>query len=311
MANPQAHGGKLDAGIVTDNGQVLVGTKTTQNLKPSGQLDVLDVTALPAGTAGQVLTADPTAAPGVKWAAPSGGSSSAPTIVAGGNLGATRSQSVATNTETWLTGTLNANHTLTLTLGVGARLRLFGAQDATGGRTLTVSDGTTSQSVTIPSAAAAGFEVDFYSPDGTTIYVNTGGGPQGPAGATGATGAAGATGATGATGASGATTITANTQTGSYTLVLADAGKRIRMNSASATVVTIPPNSSVALPVDTVIELARVGAGTVTITPGAGVTIPNRLEAAGTTSRTISSQWSAVSIIKDSTDAWNLVGDIT
>jgi hypothetical protein len=106
------------------------------------------------------------------------------------------------------------------------------------------------------------------------------------------------------------TTVTANTQTTSYTLVLGDAGKTIEMNSASATVVTIPPNSSVAFPVGTVIEVCRIGAGSVTITDGSGVTIPNRLEAAGTTSRTIANQWSAATLRKRATDVWVLIGDI-
>jgi hypothetical protein len=106
------------------------------------------------------------------------------------------------------------------------------------------------------------------------------------------------------------TAITANTQTASYTLVLGDAGKVVEENSASATVVTIPPNSSVAFPTGTVIEICRIGAGSVTITPGSGVTIPNRLEAAGTTSRTINAQYSTVSIRKRATDTWVLVGDI-
>jgi hypothetical protein len=105
-------------------------------------------------------------------------------------------------------------------------------------------------------------------------------------------------------------TITANTQTASYTGVLGDAGKCVEMNSASATVFTVPPNSSVAYPVGTVIEVCRLGAGTVTITPGSGVTIPNRLEAAGTTSRTISSQYSSASMRQRATDVWVLVGDI-
>lgn len=107
------------------------------------------------------------------------------------------------------------------------------------------------------------------------------------------------------------TTVTANTQTASYTLVLGDAGKTIEMNSASATVLTIPPNSSVAFPVGTVIEVVRIGAGTVTITDGAGVTIPNRLEAAGTTSRTLTSQYSSASLRKRATDTWVLVGDFS
>ncbi|MCU1676111.1 MAG: hypothetical protein JWM93_869, partial [Frankiales bacterium] len=105
--------------------------------------------------------------------------------------------------------------------------------------------------------------------------------------------------------------VPTNTQTASYTLVLADAGKAVEMNLGTATVVTIPPNSSVAFPVGTVIELARLGAGTVTITPGAGVTIPNRLEVAGTTSRTLTSQYSTASIRQRATNVWVLAGDIS
>lgn len=104
--------------------------------------------------------------------------------------------------------------------------------------------------------------------------------------------------------------VVANTQTASYTLVIGDAGKSIEMNSASATTLTVPPNSSVAFPIGTVIEIVRMGAGAVTIAQGAGVILRNRIEAAGTTNRTIATQWSAVSLRKRATDEWVLVGDI-
>lgn len=107
----------------------------------------------------------------------------------------------------------------------------------------------------------------------------------------------------------GDTTVPINTQTGSYTLALGDAGRCVEENSASATVITIPANATVAFPVGTVINLRRIGAGTVTITPAGGVTIPNRLEAAGTTSRTLPSQYSEASIHKRATDVWVLSGD--
>lgn len=105
--------------------------------------------------------------------------------------------------------------------------------------------------------------------------------------------------------------VTANTQTASYTLVLTDAGKAVELNLGTATVLTIPPNSSVAFPVGTVIEIVRLGAGTVTITPGSGVTIPSRLEVAGTTSRTLTSQYSTASIRQRATNVWVLAGDIS
>lgn len=102
-----------------------------------------------------------------------------------------------------------------------------------------------------------------------------------------------------------------NTQTANYTLVLGDAGKCVDVNHATnAITVTVPPNSSVAFPVGTVIEICRYGAGTCTIAPGAGVTLPNRVQVAGTANRTIASQLSTASLRKRATDEWVLVGDI-
>lgn len=105
--------------------------------------------------------------------------------------------------------------------------------------------------------------------------------------------------------------VAQNTQTASYTLALADSGKVVEMNSGSATTVTIPPNSSVAFPTGTVIEIARLGAGTVSIDPDTGVTAPNRIEAAGTTTRTITNRYGSVSLRKRATDEWHLVGDLS
>ena len=65
----------------------------------------------------------------------------------------------------------------------------------------------------------------------------------------------------------------ANTQTSSYTLALPDRNLTVEMNSASATTVTVPPNSSVAFPIGTVIHIARINTGTVTLAAGAGVTL--------------------------------------
>lgn len=102
-----------------------------------------------------------------------------------------------------------------------------------------------------------------------------------------------------------------NTQTGNYTLVLADEGKVIEANSASPITVTVPPAASVAFPVGTIVDVCRIGSGTVTIAPGVGVTIPNRLEAAGTTSRTITSRYSVVTLRKRATNEWILSGEVT
>lgn len=105
-----------------------------------------------------------------------------------------------------------------------------------------------------------------------------------------------------------ATTI--STKTADHTLALADAGTILPMNSASAQAFTVPPNSSVAFPIGSQIGLMRYGAGSVTITPGAGVTIPNAIEPAGTASRTITGQMLSVVLLKTGTDEWILEGSI-
>lgn len=99
--------------------------------------------------------------------------------------------------------------------------------------------------------------------------------------------------------------ITVNAQTGTtYTLVLTDVSKAIECNNAAAVTVTVPPNSSVAFPIGTIIEVLQVGAGKVTVAAGAGVTI----NAAGAVLGA-RAQWSAMSIRKRATDSWILVGD--
>jgi hypothetical protein len=100
--------------------------------------------------------------------------------------------------------------------------------------------------------------------------------------------------------------LQANNQTGtSYTLVLGDAGKVIECNNAGAIVLTVPPNSSVAFPVGTVIEVFQQGAGQVTITEGSGVTF-RKPRGAKT-----GVQYSVATIWKRATDEWVVSGDVT
>ena len=66
------------------------------------------------------------------------------------------------------------------------------------------------------------------------------------------------------------TNLPINDQTASYVLVVGDAGKRVIMNNAGATTITV--NNSVFTTGDTIF-IANKGAGTSTITAGAGVTI--------------------------------------
>lgn len=98
-------------------------------------------------------------------------------------------------------------------------------------------------------------------------------------------------------------TVDVNAQSASYTLALADAGKLILMTSGSAQTVTIPPNSSVAFPVGTKIDIIQTGAGQCDVAPGAGVTLNS-----DTSKRKVNVQYAAVSIIKTATDTWLLIG---
>ena len=95
-------------------------------------------------------------------------------------------------------------------------------------------------------------------------------------------------------------------QTASYTLVIGDAGKTVTMTNASANNLTVPPNSSVAFPVNTRIDIIQYGAGQTTVVAGSGVTIyssGSKLKLTG--------QYSGASLWKKATDTWVLVGDIT
>lgn len=98
--------------------------------------------------------------------------------------------------------------------------------------------------------------------------------------------------------------VSTNAQTASYTLVLGDKNKIVEMGVASANTLTVPPNSSVAFPVGSQINVLQTGAGQCTITPGAGVTIN------GTPGLKTRAQWSYATLIKRATDTWVLVGDI-
>jgi hypothetical protein len=128
-------------------------------------------------------------------------------------------------------------------------------------------------------------------------------GATGPTGPVGATGPQGTTGSTGSTGPQGDPTLSINSQTVSYTLVLSDASKLVEINSASANNLTVPLNSTVAFPVGTQVSLLQVGAGQMTVVATGGVTIN------ATPGLKLRAQWSSATLIKRATDTWVLVGD--
>ena len=93
-----------------------------------------------------------------------------------------------------------------------------------------------------------------------------------------------------------------NSQSGTtYTLAATDAGKLIRMTNSAAITLTIPKNSTIAIPVGTKIEVEQVGAGVVTATEATDVTInPAAKKTWG--------QYSVITLQKVATDVWNVIG---
>ena len=123
----------------------------------------------------------------------------------------------------------------------------------------------------------------------------------------GATGATGAKGATGEDGVNAPANVVINTQTDSYTLVLADANvSLVEMNKATANNLTIPPNSSVAFPTGAQILLVQYGAGQTTIVAGSGVTIRSK-----DGNLKLTGQYSGATLIQRAENEWHLFGDLT
>lgn len=100
---------------------------------------------------------------------------------------------------------------------------------------------------------------------------------------------------------------TLNAQTGTtYTFVAADAGDYVTFSSASATTATVPAASAVAYTTGTVINLIQVGAGQVTVSGAAGVTVNGF---GGATK--LAGQWAAAQLVNRATNTWTLIGNIT
>lgn len=103
--------------------------------------------------------------------------------------------------------------------------------------------------------------------------------------------------------------VTINTQTGAYTFVAADGTNAlVQMNTASNVALTIPPNSSVAFPVGTVLNFANINTGTITVTQGSGVTIVS--VGATASAPTLRARYSAGSAVQTSANNWLVFGDI-
>lgn len=96
------------------------------------------------------------------------------------------------------------------------------------------------------------------------------------------------------------------TKSADYTLELEDAGGVVTMDSASANVLTIPPESSVAFEIGTTINIIQVGVGQTSIAPGSGVQLYS-----GNSHRKLARQYAKATIIKKAANQWILYGDIS
>lgn len=98
---------------------------------------------------------------------------------------------------------------------------------------------------------------------------------------------------------------TSNVQIGtSYTLVLADAGKLVGMDNASANSLTVPANASVPYPVDTRIDVTQDGLGQTTIVEDTDVVVRTRK------TLKLEGQYAKATLIKRATNIWDLVGEL-
>ena len=103
-----------------------------------------------------------------------------------------------------------------------------------------------------------------------------------------------------------------NTQTGTtYTPVIADNGKLVTLNNASAITVSIPTNASVAFPTGAQINFAWItGAGQPTIEAASSGTTTILSTGGTTTAPKLRIANSTATCVKLSTDTWIVMGDI-
>jgi hypothetical protein len=122
-------------------------------------------------------------------------------------------------------------------------------------------------------------------------------GPSGPSGPAGATGPSGPSGAAGTW----ALAQTISAKTAAYTLLTADTGNLITVDSATGVDITV--DGSLDLAAGERIDLLQIGAGQVTV-------VASSTTVTGTPSLKLRSQWSAATLLCTGTDTYVLVGDL-
>lgn len=98
--------------------------------------------------------------------------------------------------------------------------------------------------------------------------------------------------------------VVTNSQAGSYTLALTDAGKLVEVTAATSATVTVPPNSSVPFPIGIVVNVFQYGAGQVSVAAGTGVTVLTPA------SLTVRVRYAEISLRKRAADEWVVAGDL-
>lgn len=91
-----------------------------------------------------------------------------------------------------------------------------------------------------------------------------------------------------------------------HTLEGSDANKELRTTNVSDTIITVPPQSSVAWPENARVPMLRLPAGRLTIAPGAGVTITTKTGFEPSTLGPVG----AVMLERVGEDQWVLYGDL-
>lgn len=90
----------------------------------------------------------------------------------------------------------------------------------------------------------------------------------------------------------------------SYTLALADVGTLLTFSGSSSMTLTVPVASSVAWVAGSHIDVARLGSGSLTVSPASGVTVT------ATPGLSLRANGSAGTLVYLGSNAWLLVGDL-
>jgi len=95
------------------------------------------------------------------------------------------------------------------------------------------------------------------------------------------------------------------TKTSAFTLDLQDANKTILLSTSSSMTLTIPSNSSVAIPIGYQFHFIEIGSGRTTFSPASGVTVGSK-----NSQLFLDGTYSKGTLVKIATDSWVLYGDV-